>query len=591
MVHRLFSFIALEELSREVFHKTMRVCGFRGYTQRVSEKPEPHMPAHNPSSRLARLLPTTRSLPMVAGLAAVYFFACKRGLKLAVVHPSATAVWPGTGIALAALLLFGYAVWPGVFLGAFAVNLATAGSIVSSVGIASGNTLEALVGAYLITKFANGLKVFDRAEDIFKFFLLTCALATTIAASVGTASLFLTGFSRGAQPGPFWLAWWLGDMAGAVLVTPCFLLWSSKTTALRSKRSIVLQGAAFVSLLLVGVIVFSDFLFSNAQDHPLKFLCIPFVVWVAFEMSPRAAALTILVFAAVAVGSALHSARGASIPNESLLVTQVFFSVVALTSLLVSATVMERDKHEQTLEKAKIELEEKVFERTQQLEGLSARLLQAHDQERRKIARELHDSTGQSLAVLTMNLSACSKTAEKVSPELAGKLAENQKIVRAVSDELRTTSYLLHPPLLDEMGLQAGLRSYIKGFKERSNIDVSLNLFENLDRLPPELELMIFRVVQECLTNIHRHSGSSTATISLSNSMGRLNLQIRDRGKGMSPEKLAAVAGPGTAGVGLRGMRERVKAFGGEFEILSDGKGTLVRAVIPLRASSPATEA
>ena len=528
---------------------------------------------------------------MVAGLAAVYFLACKLGLKLAVVHPSATAVWPGTGIALAALLLFGYAVWPGVFLGAFAVNLATAGSIVSSVGIASGNTLEALVGAYLITKFANGLKVFDRAEDIFKFFLLTCALATTIGASVGTASLFLTGFSRGAQPGPFWLTWWLGDMAGAVLVTPCFLLWSSKTTALRSKRSIVLQGAAFVSLLLVGVIVFSDFLFSNAQDYPLKFICIPFAVWAAFEMSPRAAALAIAVFAAVAVGSALHSARGASIPNESLLVTQVFFSVVALTSLLVSATVTERNKHEQTLEKAKIELEEKVFERTQQLEGLSARLLQAQDQERRKIARELHDSTGQSLAVLTMNLSACSKTAEKVSPELAGKLAENEKIVRAVSDELRTTSYLLHPPLLDEMGLQAGLRSYIEGFKERSNIDVSLNLFENLDRLPPQLELMIFRVVQECLTNIHRHSGGSTATISLSNSMGRLNLQIRDRGKGMSPEKLAAVAGPGTAGVGLRGMRERVKAFGGEFEILSDGKGTLVRAVIPLRASSPATEA
>ncbi len=264
----------------------------------------------------------------------------------------------------------------------------------------------------------------------------------------------------------------------------------------------------------------------------------------------------------------------------------------------------ERNRHEQTLEKAKIELEERVFDRTRQLEeriagqeraeqalrGLSARLLQTQDQERRRIARELHDSTGQSLAVLTMNLSECSKKVEKTSLELAGTLAESEKIVRAVSDELRTTSYLLHPPLLDEMGLQAGLRWYIEGFKEKSNIDVSLNLPEHLERLPPDLELMIFRVVQECLTNIHRHSGSATAAISCSNSMGRLMLQIQDQGKGMPTDRPAAAAGPGTVGVGLRGMRERVKGFGGELEILSEGKGTLLRAVIPLRPCAPAIE-
>jgi signal transduction histidine kinase len=266
--------------------------------------------------------------------------------------------------------------------------------------------------------------------------------------------------------------------------------------------------------------------------------------------------------------------------------------------------VSERNRHEQTLHRAKIELEERVFERTRQLEeriagqeraeqalrGLSARLLQIQDQERRRIARELHDSTGQSLAVLTMNLSQFSKEVEKFRPELASQLTENAAIARAISDELRTTSYLLHPPLLDEMGLQAGLRWYIEGFKERSNIEVSLNLSENLECLPPDLELMIFRVVQECLTNIHRHSGSATAAISLSNSMGRLTLQIRDQGKGMPPDGLAGTAGTGTAGVGLRGMRERVKGFGGELEILSDGKGTLVRAVLPFRASAPVSD-
>src|ERR1700731_200172 len=146
------------------------------------------MPTHNPRSSLGGIAQAARSLPLVAGLTVLYFVGSKLGLRLAIVHPSATAVWPGTGIALAALLLLGYRVWPGIFLGAFAVSLTTAGSILSSLGIASGNTLEALLGAYLVTRFANGRRVFNRAEDIFKFALLACIVATTLGASFGTAS-------------------------------------------------------------------------------------------------------------------------------------------------------------------------------------------------------------------------------------------------------------------------------------------------------------------------------------------------------------------------------------------------------------------
>jgi two-component system, NarL family, sensor histidine kinase FusK len=554
------------------------------------------MPAHKSWPSYGRFAQATYSPQLIAGLAILYFVAGKLGLRLAIVHPSATAVWPGTGIALAALLLLGYGVWPGIFLGAFLVNLTTAGSILSSLGIASGNTLEALLGAYLVMRFANGRKVFDRAEDIFKFLFLACVVATTVSASVGAASLFFTGFSRGMQLEQLWLTWWLGDMTGAILVTPCFLLWSAPTGARRSQRQLVPQGAALVSLLLVGAIVFGDFLFPNAQAYPLKFICIPFVVWVAFALRPRETALAMLAFSGLAIGSALHAARGLAIPNESLLVMQVFLGVAALTSLLVSVAVAERNRHEETLEKATIELEERVLERTRELEeriarqeraeeavrGLSGRLLQTQDEERRRIARELHDSTGQSLAVLIMNLSNLSK--KTGNPELSRQLDENTELVRSVSKELRTTSYLLHPPLLDEMGLRTGLRWYIEGFKERSNIEVVLNVAENL-RFPPEIETMIFRVVQECLTNVHRHSGSATAAISLSNSGGKLTLQIRDEGKGIPPEKLTSAAG-----VGLRGMRERVKAFEGELEILSDQKGTLVRAVIPLRSSTGDSE-
>src|ERR1051326_8487934 len=144
-----------------------------------------------------KFAPTSRSLWRVVGLALIYFVVCKLGLRLAIVLPSATAVWPGTGIALAAILLLGYEVWPGVFFAAFAVNLTTAGSTLSSLGIATGNTLEAVIGSYLVVRFTNGRNVFTRAEGIFKFFFFACVAATTVSATFGTASLVLTGLTRG----------------------------------------------------------------------------------------------------------------------------------------------------------------------------------------------------------------------------------------------------------------------------------------------------------------------------------------------------------------------------------------------------------
>jgi signal transduction histidine kinase len=372
--------------------------------------------------------------------------------------------------------------WWGVFFGALAVNLTTAGSIVSALGIAFGNTLEAVLGAYLVIRLANGRNVFDRAEGVFKFFLLACVVATTASASIGTASLALTGFSRGVRWESLWSTWWLGNMAGAVLVTPCFLLWSSRTEARGRQGRVVLQSIALLSLLLAGAIVFGGFSSVAGQYYALKFMCIPIAVWVAFECRPRETALAVLGFSAIAIGSALHAGRGTSIPNDILLVVQIFMIVVAITGLLVSVAVSERNRHADTLVKAKIELEERVLERTSELEdriarqeraeqsvrGLSARLLQTQDWERRRIARELHDSTGQTLAALTMNLGTLSKKAASVDAELSSALEENARIAQALSDELRTTSYLLHPPLLDEMGLQAGLRWYVRGFQERT---------------------------------------------------------------------------------------------------------------------------
>ncbi len=231
----------------------------------------------------------------------------------------------------------------------------------------------------------------------------------------------------------------------------------------------------------------------------------------------------------------------------------------------------------------KISLQAELLDRTNRgLRELSVRLLHVQDDERRRIARDLHDGTGQALALLCMNLSAMKAEADRLDSKLAQGLAENTAIVRQISTDLRTLSYLLHPPLLDEMGLASALRWYIDGFAQRSKIQVQLELPENWGRLSEDLEIAIFRVVQECLTNVHRHSGSATATIRLYESSGNAVLEVTDKGTGITAERMSQISSMGAAGVGLRGIRERIKDFGGDLDVTSDGKGTAVRMVIPL---------
>jgi signal transduction histidine kinase len=218
-----------------------------------------------------------------------------------------------------------------------------------------------------------------------------------------------------------------------------------------------------------------------------------------------------------------------------------------------------------------------------ELRELSGRLLEIQDAERRHIARELHDSAGQTLTVLDLQLARISEGAKNDSA-LAKDVQYAKELVQHLARELRTTSYLLHPPLLDEAGISSALSWYVQGLAERSSLAIDLKFSENIGRLPPEMELVIFRLVQECLTNIHRHSGSKTASIRVDREDNSIRVKVEDHGSGMSPERLGEIQSHGT-GVGIRGMRERVRHFHGDLTIESDAYGTRVCASLPLKTA------
>ncbi len=215
---------------------------------------------------------------------------------------------------------------------------------------------------------------------------------------------------------------------------------------------------------------------------------------------------------------------------------------------------------------------------------LSVRLLQLQDEERRRIARELHDSTAQILAGLAMNLTSVNDSAATLDPKVRKVLSDSLALAEQCTREIRSLSYLLHPPLLDEVGLVSALRWYTKGFAERSGIRVDFEVFPELGRLPPETETALFRIVQECLSNILRHSGSPTARIRMYRKPTEIVLEVRDEGKGMDPEVLEKARGDFNAlGVGIAGMRERLRQLGGHLEIDSGKWGTMVKAILSIQ--------
>lgn len=292
-----------------------------------------------------------KTLGLCLGLTAAYIVSGKLGLQLAVIHPSATPVWPPTGIAFAALLLLGYRVWPGVLLGAFLVNLTTAGTAATSLGIAVGNTLEAVVGVWMVNRFAHGRKVFEREQDILRFALLAGMGSTMVAATFGATSLALGRIADWRNFGPIWLSWWLGDMTGNLVVAPLAVLWSTRSlTGWRPRDSEA--AILLLCLLLIGVTVFGGLLPLSLTLYPL-FFCIPFLLWAAFRFTQRQAATATAMLSTIAIWGTLRGFGPfvRSSPLDSLLLLQAFTGFMSVMTLAMAALVAERRRIEEDLRK------------------------------------------------------------------------------------------------------------------------------------------------------------------------------------------------------------------------------------------------
>jgi PAS domain S-box-containing protein len=332
-----------------------------------------------PAAGLKRWLAIGRYIVTLVVVAAIYFALAKLGLSLASVNPSASPIWPASGIALAAVLLGGLRMWPAIMVGAFAANATTAGTLESSAFIALGSTLEAMVGGFLIGRWSGGAETFTTPARIAKFALVSVAPATVTGATIGVVTLCVAGLAQWTHFAPIWVTWWLGDAAGALVVTPVMVLWAQTDWRAFDRRELAAVAAVLASAAAVGMIAFSPLLPRSEYSSPLGFLAILPLVWAALRRGPRDTATISVIVTSFAVWATVENTGpfGPFGLNESFLLLLTFMISLSLPSLALSADVAMRKLTEESLRSTQAELDQRVRERTAALAVANIHLQEA----------------------------------------------------------------------------------------------------------------------------------------------------------------------------------------------------------------------
>jgi signal transduction histidine kinase len=504
----------------------------------------------------------------------LYFAAGKLGLSMASLHASASPVWPPTGIALAAALLLGPGVWPAILAGAFLVNLSTEGNAATSLGIALGNTLEALVGAGLVTRFAGGRRAFEHPRDVFRFVALAGLLATSISATLGVTSLSLGGYAAWEVYGPIWLTWWLGDLGGAVVVAPALLLWFGQPRPRwrRAQRAEALALAAAVGA--AGAVVFGDLLFPG-PPYALKYLCLPLSIWAAFRFGPRETATVALLVSALATWAILRSTLPGPSANQELLLVQLFTAVLGVTSLALAAVVSERRDALAALERQAREL---------------ARSNAELDRFAHVVSHDLRAPLRAISSLASWLLEDCREILPETSREHLELLDERaRRMTRLVQGVLEYSRAGAEPASFKPVDPRALVEEVLDSLGPPPNLDVRIEgplPWVECDRT------QLAQVFQNLIANASEHLGKPRGelVVSCRERERELEFTVRDDGVGIAPADLERLlradppAGSGGLRNGLAIARLLVERQGGSLRLSSaPGLGTTACFTLPKR--------
>jgi signal transduction histidine kinase len=498
-----------------------------------------------------------------------------------------STVWPPSGISLASLLLGGYRLWPGVAVGSFLANAAAglqrhvslSQVLLPATGIAIGNTVQAIVAVWLIRRATGRDGPLHRAQSVLAFVLLGPILSTTISASVGSTALCASQLVAWDRWGALWTNWWLGNMVGDIIFAPLVLAWSRPPRDSHGK-DLAEALALIVLLTVVSQLVFGSILVPELSRYPLVYLPMPLIGWAALRFGIHGAVVANALVTVVAVFSTVRGS-GPLVQGtltESLFLLQTFAGVTAITALLLATVVSERARGEEALREARDSLEERVAERTAELRELSRRIESVREEERKRIAREIHDELGQSLTALKIDLSWLAKRLPSAKREL---LERAEGMAAAIDSTLRAMRRLateLRPSVLDELGLFDALEWQLQEFQARTDIVCTHRFQIRSAPLDAARSTDVFRVLQEALTNVARHAGATRVDLAVMCEDSRFVLELRDNGRGIETRA------PGDRQtIGLVGMRERVARWGGRLDIhTAQGEGTTLRVELPV---------
>ena len=539
-------------------------------------------------------------LPLIGSLAIIYIIAGKVGLMLASLHASASPVWPPAGIALGAILLLGYRVWPAIFIGAFLVNVSTAGNVATSLTIACGNTLEALTGAFLVNRFAEGKNVFDRPQGVFKF-ALAAAIGTIVSPVFGVTSLSLAGFADWANYGAIWVTWWLGDATGDLVFTPLVLLWGLRSKPSWKKHEAVEVSVLLMLLGLLSAVVFGGWLEISAKNYPVAFICGPVVIWTAFRFTQRETATGIFILSVIAVWGTLHG-HGPFVDqteNQSLLTVQAWTAVLAITAMALSAGMAERRRIEEELQQQKSIVEGANRTKDHFLAMLSHELrtpltpvISALESLETEPAQT--DDTRASVAMIRRNI--------ELETQLIDDLLDFTRIAR---DKMQ----LRFGPVDAHLAV-SNVAEICRAEAKSKRLHVHLNLRAKNYHLSADTA-KFQQIIWNLLKNAIKFTpeGGEIVISSRNPSETVLTISVRDTGIGMDPEIMQRIFDPfeqgnrsfehrfGGLGLGLAISKSLAQAHGGTLTAQSDGPNrgatfTLsMQSLLPHKLSAAAAKA